>query len=93
MRVTETRDTLLPSTLSPAHSTPVASWEGKTIDQPAQRGGLPDELDRANASEQSSTVQLSDRAPYPTRLRAVLGLSLLLWATIALVLAWALRLF
>jgi hypothetical protein len=44
-------------------------------------------------SEQSSSLQSPDRAPYATRLRVVLALSLLLWAIIALAVAWAIGLF
>jgi hypothetical protein len=36
---------------------------------------------------------LTDRAPYPTRLRVTLFLSIFLWAIIALIIIWALRQF
>ena len=37
------------------------------------------------------TSDLVDRAPYPTRMRVILILSLLSWMIVALAIAWALR--
>ena len=83
-------DDPLPSTGTGTATALANSWEAEVLEKPAQPDGLQQNIDRARKSDQSTSHQLSDRAPYATRLRVVLGLSLLLWAAIAFGIAWAL---
>jgi hypothetical protein len=63
----------------------------ETSEQPPKHDGQAEDGGGTQMPESSSSEQFADRAPYATRLRVVLSLSLLLWAIIALAIAWAVR--
>ena len=65
--------------------------ETQTVDHPPQQEQQQELID-AQASDLSPATELTDRAPYPTRLRMILVLSLLCWAVLAFAVAALIRL-
>lgn len=59
-----------------------AVWEVPTEDQRAQQRDSIDELPDGEATSDWPRDDLADRAPYPTRLRVFLLLSLACWALV-----------